>query len=1170
MKNFNILLNNSFEIRFPNLDSILNQALQNTSGYLRQFRFDAGYTQKLETAFGNDFNRSVANQIFDKLAQGDFSGIPTIEIVNRNDINGANGAFAIATGKIYLAADFISQNAQNVNAVAAVLLEEYGHYVDSRINTKDAAGDEGDIFARLVQGKSLSQQELAVLKAEDDSATVMLDGQVVEIEMNAQATSQFITLAEPRTTSTTIVGYGSNQEDIIQLHAYNTTSPGLIQQAWGYGGADIFNVTFDTPSNGTVGIDFNAGNLKKMAQMLVKPDWDVRVKRIAMDTTAAIVGAGIDYAASAADQATFGFFGGTINAAATTAHLAVDLGNIAAHAILDIEEYNNDLADINDFFADQNNQNWGTVNVLQNITMVDIRDFEPGVDTITLPILPNNWTWQVTGVGKFLDNTTYVSLGYVNGSNNASTLLRIGINPTLFSQIGLGTEQGFINSLLTSSNSGYSIGKTVTDLKSTSDSILNGTIANDVLSILATNTFSVVTLSGGLGDDVLIGRIGGNDALSGGDGNDYIAPGTGSDTINGGAGYDRVDYSNLTTGVNVTSSLFTSIEGVVGTKYNDTLDLSSLTITNSDNLVTGLVSIKGNDGNDTITGSQYSDLLEGGAGSDTLNGGAGNDVLNPGYNQGATDTVDGGNGNDLLHVDYSSKADGAGIHVGLLDTNHTWNRVDGQILVKVSNVENYDITGTQYNDVFEGHSGNDTFNGGAGSDTLNGGAGNDILNPGYSQGSTDTVDGGDGNDLLQVDYSSKTDGAGIHLGHQNTNHIWNRNGGQILVNVSNVENYNITGTQYDDVFEGRSGSDTLNGGAGNDILNPGYSQGSTDTVDGGDGNDLLQVDYSSKTDGAGIHLGHQNTNHIWNRNGGQILVNVSNVENYNITGTQYADVFEGRSGNDTFNGGAGNDILNGDGLITTNTFTQQADLSNPGIFNGNLTNLMVGDFNGDGKDDFLRQEKGSWANDNGLMAQVFLSNGNGTFSQQADLSNPGIFNGNNTNLMVGDFNGDGKDDFLRQEKGDWANDNHLMAQVFLNDNNSNDILTGGLGQDTLTGGAGRDRFDYRNLADSVLGGFDVITDFNAKSGNDLFVVSTARTGFSNAGIVATLDTNEIVAKLTNTTFAANSAAQFSFGSRTFVAINDATAGFGATTDAIIEVTGLTGTLGLYNFTTTLA
>jgi len=45
----------------------------------------------------------------------------------------------------------------------------------------------------------------------------------------------------------------------------------------------------------------------------------------------------------------------------------------------------------------------------------------------------------------------------------------------------------------------------------------------------------------------------------------------------------------------------------------------------------------------------------------------------------------------------------------------------------------------------------------------------------------------------------------------------------------------------------------------------------------------------------------------------------------------------------------------------------------------------------------------------------------------------------------------------------------------------------------------------------------------------------------------------------------NSAASFTFGTRTFVAINDATSGFSQTTDAIIEITGLTGTLGLGNF-----
>jgi hypothetical protein len=37
--------------------------------------------------------------------------------------------------------------------------------------------------------------------------------------------------------------------------------------------------------------------------------------------------------------------------------------------------------------------------------------------------------------------------------------------------------------------------------------------------------------------------------------------------------------------------------------------------------------------------------------------------------------------------------------------------------------------------------------------------------------------------------------------------------------------------------------------------------------------------------------------------------------------------------------------------------------------------------------------------------------------------------------------------------------------------------------------------------------------------------------------------------------------------KSFIAINNNTAGFSATADAIIELTGLTGTIGLANFTT---
>ena len=59
------------------------------------------------------------------------------------------------------------------------------------------------------------------------------------------------------------------------------------------------------------------------------------------------------------------------------------------------------------------------------------------------------------------------------------------------------------------------------------------------------------------------------------------------------------------------------------------------------------------------------------------------------------------------------------------------------------------------------------------------------------------------------------------------------------------------------------------------------------------------------------------------------------------------------------------------------------------------------------------------------------------------------------------------------------------------------------------------------LTDSLLDNFDVITDFNANSGNDLFWVTTARSGFTNVGAIATLDTTGITTQLTPANFAAN-------------------------------------------------
>ncbi|MEH2247966.1 hypothetical protein [Nostoc sp.] len=83
----------------------------------------------------------------------DFSNFPEIEVRHAADINGANGAFAAATNKIYFSQEFITNHQGYVGAIASVLLEEFGHSVDSIINSTGAPGDEGAIFAALAQAQ---------------------------------------------------------------------------------------------------------------------------------------------------------------------------------------------------------------------------------------------------------------------------------------------------------------------------------------------------------------------------------------------------------------------------------------------------------------------------------------------------------------------------------------------------------------------------------------------------------------------------------------------------------------------------------------------------------------------------------------------------------------------------------------------------------------------------------------------------------------------------------------------------------------------------------------------------------------------------------------------------------------------------------------------------------
>ena len=122
-----------------------------------------------------------------------------------------------------------------------------------------------------------------------------------------------------------------------------------------------------------------------------------------------------------------------------------------------------------------------------------------------------------------------------------------------------------------------------------------------------------------------------------------------------------------------------------------------------------------------------------------------------------------------------------------------------------------------------------------------------------------------------------------------------------------------------------------------------------------------------------------------------------------------------------------------------------------------------------------------------------------------------------------------------------------------------DLLVGGTGADTLTGGLGIDTFRFA-LADSPLAGFDTITDLKIDTDRIDGPTAVSAATLRELGAVTALTQDKIDDVLTVGTFAANGAATFSLGSRTFLALNDGTAGFQESTDVVIELVGVTGSL----------
>jgi large repetitive protein len=162
------------------LQEIVDVARQKIAGFFQQ----PNWRNQLALAFGDSFDSEQAKKYSEQL--------PAIEVLPEIILGTASGAFSAKNNTIFLSRNLIERG--DSQEITAVLIEEIGHSIDAYVNQKDSSGDEGEIFARLVEG-SLNQSDYLKLLAEDDHTIRWIDGQWTEIEQSSLSGNPEVKLA---------------------------------------------------------------------------------------------------------------------------------------------------------------------------------------------------------------------------------------------------------------------------------------------------------------------------------------------------------------------------------------------------------------------------------------------------------------------------------------------------------------------------------------------------------------------------------------------------------------------------------------------------------------------------------------------------------------------------------------------------------------------------------------------------------------------------------------------------------------------------------------------------------------------------------------------------------------------------------------------------------------
>lgn len=423
---------------------------------------------------------------------------------------------------------------------------------------------------------------------------------------------------------------------------------------------------------------------------------------------------------------------------------------------------------------------------------------------------------------------------------------------------------------------------------------------------------------------------------------------------------------------------------------------------------------------------------------------------------------------------------------------------------------------------------------------------------------------------LNIDNSGDWDGSlGLTPGDDSVT-----NTGTITGDVNLGDGTNMLDSRYGFIggdVSGGSGIDTILLGAGDSTITGGAGG---DTIDGGAGIDT--VAYNTSGSGVTVNLltgaasrGDAQGDHI------------SNVEN--VMGTIYKDVLTGNDGNNVLNGLVGTDTLIGNG--------------------GDDTLIMLGGGRaiidgGSGNDLIQLNTYDAAVYGNAFNSMTEVNGGTGYDTLEITRAPVMTFTANSVrnieHFIVEDgysYNFTSVDGTVSAGARMWVDGSALTGARSLRFNGSaetngafdftggayRDTFIGGAGADTfdgggqkdvLTGGAGADTFIYEGSTDSLFSYRDQITDFNTAA--DTFQMDVAVTGVdatvsgsvSSAADLAALvsghlgASHAILVTVTGGTFA---------GQTLLVVDANNSAGFQSSTDYVMDVTGITGSLTVSDF-----